>query len=80
MSALDRELLAAHAASDRAALVALYRLAADESADADQAAFYLTHAHVFALEMGHPEVTALRARLVAAGRESPLPPPRPPLR
>ena len=80
MSSLDDQLLAAHAASDLAQLVTLYAQAADQADDADSAAFYLTHAHVFALELGAPEADTLRARLVAEGREAPLPAPNPPLR
>lgn len=83
MNALERDLLAAHAAGDGAALVRLYAQAAETAeaaGDTDRAAFYLTHAHVFALEMGHPDAPALRAKLVAAGREVPLHPPAPPRR
>jgi len=70
VSDLDTRLLTAHARGDRAALVALYTEAAD-GADADEARyFYLTHAYVYALEAGHRAAPALRARLVAAGRES----------
>ncbi len=69
MSDLDARLLAAHAAGDWSALVTLYTEAADTAPDPDAAAFYLTHAYVFALELAHPAAPALRARLVAAGRE-----------
>ncbi len=72
MTNLDTRLLAAHAAGDIAQLVALYTEAADIADDNDAAAFYLTHAYVFALETGDPEADVLRARLVEAGRESPL--------
>ncbi|MFV1441759.1 MULTISPECIES: hypothetical protein [unclassified Phaeobacter] len=68
---LDRALLQAHAADDGAALVRLYSLAADyaEAADdIDRACFYLTHAFVFALELGAPEADPLNARLAARGR------------
>ncbi|QUJ77496.1 hypothetical protein KDD17_05760 [Sulfitobacter albidus] len=65
---LDAALLAAHAAGDRAALIALYTQAAD-AASGDAAAFYLTHAMVFALEAGDPRADTLRARLLAEGRE-----------
>lgn len=74
MSALDDALLAAHAADDRAQLITLYTQAADEASSPDAEGFYLTHAFVFALEAGHPAAAALRARLVAAGRDEPLPP------
>ncbi|TDK50778.1 hypothetical protein [Antarcticimicrobium luteum] len=69
MSDLDTRLLDAHAAGDHAALVALYTEAADRAGD-DARYFYLTHAYVYALEAGHALAPALRARLVAAGRES----------
>jgi hypothetical protein len=76
----DADLLAAHAAGDSRALVDLYAQAAKASRDPDRAAFYLTHAHVFALECGHPDTQALRAALITAGRETPLGPPLPPRR
>ena len=67
---LYARLLAAHAADDRAALIALYR-EASEAADTPVARnFYLTHAYVFALEAGAPEAADLRARLVAYGAET----------
>lgn len=71
-SALDAALIAAHADGDLPALVRLYRAAADATSDPDGAAFYLTHAHVFAMELGHPDMEKLRERLVAQGREAPL--------
>jgi hypothetical protein len=70
MSALDAALLCAHEAGDRAALIALYTKAADTVPDPVAAAFFLTHAYVFALEAGAPEARALHARLKAAGREA----------
>ncbi|WP_415403160.1 hypothetical protein [Tateyamaria sp. SN3-11] len=72
MSDLDTRLLAAHAADDTAALIALYREAAGAATDDTARAFYLTHAHVFALECGHPDAGELRAALIAMGREAPL--------
>jgi len=80
MSDLDKRLLAAHAQGDAAALVTLYREAADQTNDAQAQGFYLTHAHVFALEIGHPDTATLRQRLIDQGREAPLHPPNPPLR
>jgi hypothetical protein len=74
MKALDERLLAAHARGDHVALVALYQEAAAATPDAEAAAFYLTHAHVFAMELGHPDAPRLRHRLVEQGREEPLPP------
>ncbi len=69
MSDLDTRLLRAHEAGDGPALVTLYQEAADQAADTDAACFYLTHAYVFALELDHPDVPVIRARLVAEGRE-----------
>lgn len=72
MTELEARLLAAHAAGNTAALVALYQEAA-EAADTETArGFLLTHAHVFALELGHPDTGALRRRLVEMGRETAL--------
>jgi hypothetical protein len=69
MSTLDAQLLAAHEAKDSAALIQLYIQAADEAGYIDAACFYLTHAYVFALEIGHPDADVLRVRLVQHGRE-----------
>jgi len=69
MKDLDARLLAAHAAGDRAALVALYEEAAEAAKTPQAAGFYLTHAYVFALEMNHPDAPRLRERLMAEGRE-----------
>ena len=72
MTDLDARMLAAHNADDTRALIGLYREAAD-AADNDTArGFYLTHAHVFALELDHSDTASLRAALVAMGRETPL--------
>lgn len=80
MNPLEDALLAAHAAGDGHALVAIYQEAAAQADDADAAAFFLTHAHIFALEVDHPDAPGLRAALIKAGRESPLAPPLPPKR
>ncbi|WP_341235042.1 hypothetical protein [uncultured Sulfitobacter sp.] len=72
MRDLNDRLLAAHKACDHAALVSLYRTAAARTDDPDAAGFYLTHAYVFALETDHQDTSALRAELVAQGRETPL--------
>ena len=69
MSDLNTRLLAAHAKDDRAALVALYTEAADHAHDTNSACFYLTHAMVFALELGLPAAEDLRRRLAEHGRE-----------
>ena len=70
MTDLNGRLLEAHARGDGAALVALYTQAADRAASDEAGFFYLTHAYVHALELGHAAAEALRARLVAAGRET----------
>ncbi len=65
---LDDALLAAHAAGDRDRLISLYAEAADLHRG-EAAAFYLTHAYVFALEAGDARAPALKARLVAIGAD-----------
>ncbi|MBO9452868.1 hypothetical protein J7426_21575 [Tropicibacter sp. R16_0] len=72
MSDLNDRLLAAHAAEDKRALVDLYTEAADQAADIDSACFYLTHAMVFALELGLPVADDLRRHLAQQGRETDL--------
>ena len=67
---LDAELLAAHAVGDKARLITLYAQAADQAADIDTACFFLTHAYVFALDLGDPRAKTLRRRLVEHGRET----------
>ncbi len=67
---LDQRLLTAHARRDRAALVDLYREAADHAASDTAKGFYLTHAYVYALEIGHPEAEPLHDRLKQMGREA----------
>ncbi|HCP80042.1 MAG TPA: hypothetical protein DIT67_00025 [Octadecabacter sp.] len=68
MSALDAKLLSAHARGDKSALVTLYAEAADAAEDIDAACFYLTHAYIFGLELGHADVPELHARLSQHGR------------
>jgi hypothetical protein len=70
MSDLEARLLAAHAAGDKIALVALYTEAADAAESGDAAGFFVTHAYIYALELGHADAPALRGRLVAMGREN----------
>ena len=67
MSALDRQLLDAHAGADGRALARLYASAAGQARGEAQA-FYLTHAWIFALEAGVPEAEALGASLRELGR------------
>lgn len=72
MSDLDHALLMAHDSGDGQALVTLYTQAADAATDEDAQSFYLTHAMVFALEIGDPRATDLRSKLVSLGREVPV--------
>lgn len=72
MTDLNAKLLRAHAAEDTARLARLYTLAADRANGVDAMAFYLTHAHVFALEAGSSQANILRQRLIDMGRETPL--------
>ena len=80
MSTLDTMLLAAHASGDGVALAGLYQEAARQAITTDAGAFYLTQAHIFALERGLESAQTLRAELVTMGREALPAPPRPPLR
>ena len=52
-AALDDLILTAHAKDDRAALITLYSRAADLAEDVDTECFFLTYAHIFALELNH---------------------------
>ena len=66
---LDAALVEAHEAADGARLVTLYTEAANQAGDIDSECFFLTHAYVFALQVGHSSAGALHARLIAHGRE-----------
>ena len=66
---LEARILAAHDAGDRGALAHLYAEAAQAQSGEDARAFFLTQAYVLSLEAGRAEAAALRARLVAMGRE-----------
>ncbi|MCK0094243.1 hypothetical protein MWU60_01565 [Yoonia sp. F2084L] len=68
MTVLQDRLLDAHARNDRAALVGLYTEAADATRDVDAACFFLTHAYIFALELGDPAEQPLYRRLKDQGR------------
>ena len=70
MNNLHAKLLAAHEENDHQTLVALYQKAAQCAATEDEAGFFLTHAYVFALEQGHCDAPALKARLVEMGRDT----------
>lgn len=68
MDDLQDRLLRAHAREDKAALIALYTEAADATDDVDAACFFLTHAYVFALDVGDPVSELLYQRLKAFDR------------
>lgn len=68
MTTLQNRLLDAHARGDQSALVVLYTEAADCTDVIDAACFYLTHAYIFALELGDPASDTLFARLKVHGR------------
>lgn len=72
MNTLDAQLLAAHEANNIASLIDLYTQAAEQSDGVEAACFYLTHAYVFALELGSTAAPILRARLEDHGREPAL--------
>lgn len=72
MNDLEQRLLAAHTDGKHAALVSLYQEAASAARSEDERAFFLTQAHVFALETAHPDSPLLRQRLMQMGRETPL--------
>ena len=66
---LNQKIIAAHKARDEWQLVNLYTQAADSSEDRDTECFFLTCAHIFALEHNHPSQSILIARLKVRGRE-----------
>lgn len=68
MNDLNTQLINAHACGDSSALVTLYASAADQAATVDAACFFLTHAYIFALDLGHADITRLHARLSEHGR------------
>ncbi|MEL7230293.1 MAG: hypothetical protein AAGK38_10345 [Pseudomonadota bacterium] len=67
---LEAALLAAHRREDKQELMRLYHEAAQHyEDDENRAAFYLTHAYIFALECGAPEAASLNRLLAQQGRE-----------
>ncbi|WP_270732967.1 hypothetical protein [Shimia sp. Alg240-R146] len=66
---LDHRLLAAHAAGDVPTLVALYCKAAETATTEEARGFFLTHAYVFALEIGDARAPDLRQQLSDMGRD-----------
>lgn len=69
-NALDAALLKAHLRQDLAALIGLYTEAADTVKDLDAECFFLTHAYIFALDLGDQRSKLLHQRLVKHGREA----------
>jgi len=70
--ALEVAILDAHDRQDVEALASLYQRAAglkQATNDIDAYWFLMTHAYVFALECGHPDVEQLHAALKAGGRD-----------
>ncbi|KAG1715516.1 hypothetical protein GQR58_000487 [Nymphon striatum] len=55
---------------DQKSLVGLYTEAADHAQTLEASCFYLTHAYVFALELGDNRAKQLHARLKKHGREA----------
>ncbi|KPA22913.1 hypothetical protein shim_12030 [Shimia sp. SK013] len=66
---LDQQLLAAHAANDMPTLIALYCQAAETAPTDEVRGFFLTHAYVFALEIGDTRASDLRQELSQMGRD-----------
>lgn len=69
--ALNAALLDAHARDDSGALIGLYGQAseaAEAAGDIDRAAFFATHAWIFALEAGDARAAGLRAQLLSWGK------------
>ncbi len=65
---LHAAILAAHGADNKRALVDLYSQAANQADTLDAACFFLTQAHVFALETNHPATPQIHAQLKSHGR------------
>lgn len=71
LETIDSALCAAHASGDSLAIMQLYHEAATQMEArgmVDSAAFFLTHAYVFALEAGHGLAGDLAAKLHQMGR------------
>lgn len=70
MSALDAALLAAHAQANKHDLVVLYEKAANQANSDHERRFFLTHAYIFALDIGSENAGVLRQGLVELGAET----------
>lgn len=69
MRDLQEKILTAHKIRDQVMLVVLYTEAADLEEDINIRCYYLTYAHIYALEMGLPAARILSKRLRDYGRE-----------
>lgn len=69
MKTLHDALLRAHERDDKPKLVELYAQAAEAANQPIARQFFLTHAYVFALEIGSPRAELLRRILVDLGSE-----------
>ena len=70
MSALNDQILRAHASGDKKALATLYSRASKEAETLDSACFFATQAYIFALESNHPLAEQLHAFLVQNRRDA----------
>ena len=66
---LHEKILTAHKIKDQEKLVFLYTVAADLEEDTNTKCYYLTYAHIYALEMGLSATKILSKRLRDYGRE-----------
>ena len=69
MSALNDQILRAHASGDKKALATLYSRASKEAETLDSACFFATQAYIFALECNHEICAELFDFLKQHGRE-----------
>ncbi|MEL6922302.1 MAG: hypothetical protein AAFO77_15040 [Pseudomonadota bacterium] len=72
LAQLQQSILECHDRGDGAGLATLYFAAAETMAqrgEMDAAAFFMTHAYVFALETGHPLADRAHRFLINLGRE-----------
>ena len=69
MSALNDQILKAHASGDKKALATLYSRASKEAETLDSACFFATQAYIFALECNHEICAELFDFLKRHGRE-----------
>ena len=66
---LHEKILTAHKIKDQEMLVFCYTVAADLEEDIDARCYYLTCAHIYALEIGLPYAKIISKRLRDYGRE-----------